>query len=229
MLSTVDSEVQDALVCAISTLVFARDVEKIAKLFGELQLLPPEIVNNPQEVEALGQALDKMFDDILIYSNSSQVKGDGSTQIPQLRFDKLLDSLTRLIPRFQFDLPPYFLNNARALSTLEGIARSLDPSFSVLQVVYPYALNRMLRNPSDSQVVDDTLQSLIRSPVTGRIVRSKVGKLLDDAALVTGYKRRKLVFDILKTRGGLRLARMIAQEGAMDYLFPNHLNRLRKF
>lgn len=229
MLSTVDSQVQDALVCAIVLLVFARDVEEVARLFGELQLLPPEVVNNPQEIAALRQALDKMFDDILTYPDSEMFSGDGSTQIPELRFDKLLDSLTRLIPRFQFDLPPYFLNNARALSTLEGIAKSLDPNFSVLQVVYPYALNRLLRNPSDSGVVDNTLQSLIRSPTTGRIIRSKVGKLLDDAALVTGFKRRKVLMDILTTRGGLRLARMIAQEGAMDYLFPNHYNRRRKF
>lgn len=228
MLSTVDSQVQDALVCAVVHLVFARDVENVAKLFGELQLLPAEVVNSPQEMAALEHALDQMFDDILIWDNNNSSSA-ASTQIPTLRFDKLLDSLTRLVPRFQFDLPPYFLNNARALSTLEGIARSLDPTFSVLQVVYPYALNRLLRNPLDSRVVDDTLQSLIRSPETGRIVRSKVGKMLDDAALITGFKRRKVLLDILKTRGGLRLTRMIAQEGLMDTLLPKHLNRRRKF
>ena len=127
LLSTVDEQVRDALVCAVVLLVFARDVSKVAKLFGELQLLPEEVVNNPTEIRALEQSLNQMFDTILIYPDDNNP--DQITQIPSLRFDKLLDSLTRLIPRFRFDLPPYFLNNARALSTLEGIAKSLDPTF----------------------------------------------------------------------------------------------------
>lgn len=223
MLSVVDPPVRDALVCAIVLLVFARDVDRVAQLFGELQLLPDEVVDSPQEMRALAQSLDRMFDDILIYPDPdtpTDYNDDEATQIPSLRFDKLLDALTRLVPRFQFDLPPYFLNNARALSTLEGIARSLDPTFSVLQVVYPYALNRLLRNPSGSQVVDETLQTLVRSTETGRIDRGKVEQMLDDAALITGFKRQKVLLDILQTRGGLRLMRMMAQESVGDLLLP---------
>ena len=223
MLSVVAPPVRDALVCAIVLLVFARDVDRVAQLFGELQLLPDEVVESPQEMRALAQSLDRMFDDILIYPDPvtpTDDSDDEATQIPSLRFDKLLDSLTRLVPRFQFDLPPYFLNNARALSTLEGIARSLDPTFSVLQVVYPYALNRLLRNPAGSQVVDETLQTLVRSTETGRIDRGKVEQMLDDAALITGFKRRKVLLDILQTRGGLRLMRMMAQESVGDLLPP---------
>ncbi|CAB9517559.1 OF BC1 COMPLEX KINASE 3, chloroplastic [Seminavis robusta] len=227
MLSTVDEQVRDALICAVVNLVFARDVESVARLFGELQLLPDDVVNSPSEMAALEQSLENLFDQVLIYPEGGQSSDD--TQIPSLRFDKLLDSLSRLIPRFRFDLPPYFLNNARALSTLEGIARSLDPTFSVLQVVYPYALNRLLRNPSNSPVVDETLQGLIRSQETGRVDNAKVAKLLDDAALITGYKRRKVLFDILRTRGGLRLTRTIAQEGLLACLFPRLMNRRRRF
>jgi predicted unusual protein kinase regulating ubiquinone biosynthesis (AarF/ABC1/UbiB family) len=128
ILSTVDAQVRDALVCAVVLLVFARDVERVAKLFGELQLLPEDVVDSPTEMRALEQALNKMFDVILIYPDDNNLD-QGKTRIPSLRFDKLLDSLARLIPRFRFDLPPYFLNNARALSTLEGIAKSLDPTF----------------------------------------------------------------------------------------------------
>ena len=222
MLSVVDPSVRDALVCAIVLLVFARDVDRVAQLFGELQLLPDKVVNSPQEMRALAQSLDRMFDEILIYPDPDDTltddDSDETTQIPTLRFDKLLDALTRLVPRFQFDLPPYFLNNARALSTLEGIARSLDPTFSVLQVLYPYALNRLLRNPSNSKVVDDTLQTLVRSKETGRIDRRKVDQMLEDAALITGFKRRKVLLDILQTRGGLRLMRMMVQEGLGDFL-----------
>lgn len=95
----------------------------------------------------------------------------------------------------------------RALSTLEGIARTLDPSFNVLQVMYPTALNRMMQNPSNSPVVDATLQNLIRSKQTGRIDQGKISKLLRDSALISGYSRRKVLLDVLRTRGGRRLMR----------------------
>lgn len=63
-------------------------------------------------------------------------------QIPEVRFDVLLSSLLAIAPRFQFKLPPYFLNNARALATLEGMAKSADPSFNVIAEVYPFACQR---------------------------------------------------------------------------------------
>ena len=100
----------------------------------------------------------------------------------------------------------------RALSTLEGIARTLDPSFNVLQVMYPTALNRMMQNPSNSPVVDETLQNLIRSKETGRIDRGKVSKLLRDSALISGNSRRKVLLDVLKTKGGRRLIRDALKE-----------------
>lgn len=73
--------------------------------------------------------------------------------------------------------------------------------------MYPTALNRMMQNPSNSPVVDETLQNLIRSKETGRIDRGKISKLLRDSALISGYSRRKVVLDVLKTKGGRRLIR----------------------
>ena len=54
----------------------------------------------------------------------------------------LVSSLLGVGTRFAFKLPPYFINNARALATLEGMAKSADPTFNVLSVVYPFALQR---------------------------------------------------------------------------------------
>uniref|UniRef100_A0A7S0C069 Uncharacterized protein n=1 Tax=Proboscia inermis TaxID=420281 RepID=A0A7S0C069_9STRA len=136
----------------------------------------------------------------------------GATQIPELKFDKLLEGLTRLVPRFQFRLPPYFINNARALSTLEGIAKSLDPSFNVLQILYPYALNLLITNPSRSPVVDATLQSLLRSRITGRIQRKKLVALLEDSALLSGFRKRRVVRDVMRTPEGKRIVGRIVGE-----------------
>ena len=121
-----------------------------------------------------------------------------------------LPALSGLIPRFGFRLPPYFINNARALSTLEGIAKSLDPSFNVLTVLYPYALNLLLRNPARSSVVDDTLQSLLRTD--GAFDGSKLRRILRDSALITGIKKRRVALDVLRTRGGRKLLRGVVAE-----------------
>jgi aarF domain-containing kinase len=188
MLSRIPEQVRDGLVCAVAQLIFARDVEAVANLFGELQLLPREVLEDANERAELTEALDRTFLEALVYPESDGL----STVIPVLRFDSLLGSLSVLLTRFQFELPPYFLNNARGLSTLEGLARTLDPSFNVLQVMYPFALNRLLDNPSTSQVVEDTLNSLIRSPETGRYSRRRIMQLIDDSAMLTGYRRRRV-------------------------------------
>ena len=47
---------------------------------------------------------------------------EGRAVVPGLKFDRLLGALLALGPAFAFQLPPYFLNNARALGALEGLA-----------------------------------------------------------------------------------------------------------
>lgn len=228
LLSTIPERVRDALVCAVALQVFERDAYAVASLFGELHLIPQHVLDDVNERAALAEALSFTFENALLYSSindisSGEVSVGGSrrnddttiTAIPELKFDKLLDSLSRLVPRFQFDLPPYFINNARALSTLEGIAKSLDPTFNVLTVMYPYALNRLLRNPTRSPVVDRTVQTLIRSPSKdGSMIidRQKIRRLLKDSASITGQSQERLVWDVMKTRPGRKLTRGILIE-----------------
>lgn len=217
LLSSVPTQVRDALVCATVELVFSRDIDAVASLFGELQLLPDEVLDDPIERAALVDSMEITMNECLLYPVATE--GDvADTIVPTLKFDRLLDALARLVPRFRFQLPPYFINNARAMSTLEGIARSLDPKFNVLQVMYPFALSRLLTNPTKSPVVDRTLQRLIRS-ASGRIDRTRISELLRDSALITGYPRHRVIRDILKTKGGRRLALNLASE-QFSYSLP---------
>jgi predicted unusual protein kinase regulating ubiquinone biosynthesis (AarF/ABC1/UbiB family) len=66
--------------------------------------------------------------------------------IPKVHFEKLLALLASLIANFKFSVPPYFLNNAQALATLEGIAFTLDPDFNILRVIYPYSINQLMHS-----------------------------------------------------------------------------------
>jgi predicted unusual protein kinase regulating ubiquinone biosynthesis (AarF/ABC1/UbiB family) len=204
VLSTVPEQVRDGLVCAVVELVFARNVQAVADLFAEMQLLAPSVMANPLEKAALAAALNQILSDVLQFPSDEAI-AEGVSPVPQLRFDVLLTSLFSLVTRFEFTLPPYFLNNARALATLEGIARGLDPSFNVLRVVYPYALNRLLRNPSTSAVVEETTLNLMHRPGTRIFDLQRMKKLLQDSAFLTGYSRRKVLVDVLSCRGGQRV------------------------
>ncbi len=77
---------------------------------------------------------------------------------------------------------------------------------------YPYALNRLLRNPSQSPVVERTLQQLIRSEVDGRIDKKKVMRLLRDSATISGLPKRRVVWDVMKEREGRKLVMDILKE-----------------
>ena len=213
LLSSVPVSVRDGLVCAVAEMVFAKNVTAVANLFVELQLIPEEVLKDPAERIALSVELNSALSSVLKYESTGSNSGSGTaTQIPSLRFDKLLDALSRLVPRFEFSLPPYFLNNARALGTLEGMAREIDPTFNVLQALYPYVLGRLLSNPTGSPVVEATLQSLIRSPITGNVDSKRVQKLVEDSTILTGYSKRRVIMDIFKSKNGPRLAKIIMKE-----------------
>jgi len=215
MLSTIPSTVQDGLICAVCQLIFANNVTAVSELFGELQLLPAEILEDPIESAALAEELTLAIGKVLVFPTDEEnaiAEAEGRAKIPTLRFDKLLDVLTRLVPRFRFQLPPYFLNNARALATLEGMAREVDPNFNILRHLYPYAIQRIFSNPTNSPIVEGTLKSLIQTPSTGKIDIGKLRKLLKDASNYSGYSRLKVIQDIAKSRSGPGLVGRLARE-----------------
>ena len=69
---------------------------------------------------------------------------DIATPIPRVKFDEIISALFAVATRFSFTVPPYFLNNVRAIGSLEGMALTADPNFSLLEVVYPYVLRKVL-------------------------------------------------------------------------------------
>ena len=131
--------------CAVAQLIFARNIPAVAQLFGELMLLPPEALASPAARAEFERALTSAASRVLVApaslpgESASSEEGDGTLppggSIPKLNFDELLGALASIAPAFAFELPPYFLNNARALATLEGMARSVDPNFDVLEEV----------------------------------------------------------------------------------------------
>jgi predicted unusual protein kinase regulating ubiquinone biosynthesis (AarF/ABC1/UbiB family) len=130
----------------------------------------------------------------------------------------LLSSSASLFAKFEFTIPPYGLNNARALVTLEGIARELDPSFNMLRVIYPYSINRLMRNPAVSKLVEDTFIEILRSPVTKLFDLHRFKTLLNDLAQLTGYKKRKIFWDLTISAGTRRVTLRIMREWCCTHI-----------
>ena len=213
--------------CAVARLLFDRNIGAVADLFTDLMLLPDDELRAGGTRCDLEAALTALADRVLVppstvrtgagstaAAGSAAGGGGGATPaatttastLPTLRFDRLIAELAVLAPRFALQLPPYFLNNARALATLEGMARSADPSFDVLQAVYPFALRRLLADPTGSPRLRRTLDALTRD-ADGRIDLARVRRLVDEASGLSGRPRRSLLLEALRTPGGRRLGR----------------------
>ena len=121
MVSEVPQQVREGLLCAVAYLV-AEEYGKVASLFGDLMLIPPHLLEDPQMLDELTEALRDAANAILERPDPK----DGGSRVPQLRFDRLIGAMASFAPRFQFTLPPYFLNNARAIGALEGLAKTGD-------------------------------------------------------------------------------------------------------
>ena len=145
LVSEIPPTVRDGLVAAVTLLVFDRDYEAVAGLFGELQLVPRDVIENEYQFAALVQSAEgggRGDAELPRRRARSGTRGEteeearlrrAKSAVPDVRFDQLLGALLALVPKYRFLLPPYFLNNARALGTLEGMARTADPNFNILR------------------------------------------------------------------------------------------------
>ena len=200
LVSEVPERVRDGLVAAVALMIFKKDYRKVANLFGELMLVPPSVVNNAAKMKDLEDALEDSANKALIFPEA----GSGKI-VPEIRFDELLFALLALVPKFEFQLPPYFVNNARALAGLEGMARSADGTFNVLKEVYPVAIRRVLKNPNQSEVLRKTARTLAYDDDVKGLSFASLLRVLNDAANLTQIPRFKIAFDALNSSEGRRL------------------------
>lgn len=200
LVSSIPLQVREGLCCAVAHFIFDRDYGAVATLFEDLQIIPAAELADDATRNELKLALERMADKVLI-------DGDDG-EIPRLAFDELLGQLAVLAPRFAFDLPPYFLNNARALGTLEGMAKSADPDYDCLQSIYPFALRRLLADPRGSPVLRETLVRLTHDK-QGRLDRKRLVRLLRETARLSKRSKRRIVWDAARSKGGRAFARDI--------------------
>jgi len=199
LIADVPLQVRDGLVCAVMYIVRKR-WDRVASLFNQLMLLPDWVLEDPRTLERFTADIEAAARVALDFD------GAGPEGVPSLRFSALLEQLALLAPRYEFRLPPYFLNNARAIGCLEGMARSADPDFNIMRRMYPFAIRRLLANPGGSPVLRRTLRDLARDERTGRLSRRTALELVDAAAALQGATRQEVLRDFLRAPGGRRFA-----------------------
>ena len=163
-------------------------------------LVPPSVMNDAVKMKDLEDALEDAANKTLKFPEPESRK-----IVPEIRFDELLFALLALVPRFEFQLPPYFVNNERALAGLEGMAKSADGTFNMLKEVYPVAIRRVLKNPNQSEVLRKTARTLAYDDSIGGLAFASLLRVLNDAANLTGIPRFKIAFDALQSSEGWRL------------------------
>ncbi|KAE8776965.1 hypothetical protein D1007_50327 [Hordeum vulgare] len=72
--------------------------------------------------------------------------GDGKRQSND--FQGVMNHLYDVMYDFNFSLPPDYALVIRALGSLEGTAKALDPDFKVIESAYPFVIGRLLADPS---------------------------------------------------------------------------------
>ncbi|CAM0905765.1 unnamed protein product [Alopecurus aequalis] len=71
--------------------------------------------------------------------------GDGRRQSND--FQGVMNHLYDVMYDFNFSLPPDYALVIRALGSLEGTAKALDPDFKVIESAYPFVIGRLLEDP----------------------------------------------------------------------------------
>ncbi|CAH9107970.1 unnamed protein product [Cuscuta europaea] len=105
-----------------------RDSMSLANDFLSLGFIPEGV-----DIQSVADALQTSF-------------GDGSRQSQD--FQAIMNQLYDVMYEFNFSLPPDYALVIRALGSLEGTAKVLDPEFKVVESAYPFVIGRLLSDPS---------------------------------------------------------------------------------
>jgi predicted unusual protein kinase regulating ubiquinone biosynthesis (AarF/ABC1/UbiB family) len=124
--------------------------------------------------------------------------------------------------QFPFQAPPYFLNNVRAIGTLEGMAMSADPAFNLFGVLYPFMARRLFAELDEPRVLA-IFQKLVLCPVTGTVRWAKARRLARD----TGVHPAVLIRSLIGTRAGRRFLVDLSLR-TVNRLFLSVLLKFRK-
>lgn len=175
LVSYVPEAMMYSMICTFFHLM-NRDYASLAEDFASLALIQSNDLDN--HIPELIVALEEIFSE------------------ETFSFHGLPEKLVLLASRFPFVIPPYFLNNLRALSTLESLARTADASFDVKDLVYPYVVSRMLYDPAPQ--LQHALEDFIIDRDSGSPCWDRIDNILHDAVVASIHSESHIVRSYLR-------------------------------
>jgi ubiquinone biosynthesis protein len=131
MMGSLEPEMIDALL-ELLVGILLRDAEKIARLFARLGLIDERVdrVRLRRDIAAL-------------------LERYAALPIGEVDVAALIGNLFEVLQRHRVRVPPELLLMGKALATVDGMARDLDPTLDPIEAVRPYVLKTWLRRLAD--------------------------------------------------------------------------------
>jgi ubiquinone biosynthesis protein len=121
MFGTIDAETREHLALLLLG-VANRDADKIVRALVELEVMTPD-----RDRRHLRREIATLVDTYL------------AVPLEALNVSALLQEVLRMVRQHGLQVPPDFLLLLRALGTAESIGRELDPAFTIMQHLQPFA------------------------------------------------------------------------------------------
>jgi ubiquinone biosynthesis protein len=121
MFGTIDAETREHLALLLLG-VASRDADKIVRALVELEVMTPD-----RDRRHLRREIATLVDTYL------------AVPLEALNVSALLQEVLRMVRQHGLQVPPDFLLLLRALGTAESLGRDLDPEFTIMQHLQPFA------------------------------------------------------------------------------------------
>lgn len=130
MMDQLEEQTKETIAASVVHLI-NRDYYALADDFVSLGFLTPET-----EIEPIIPALEKVLGNAM------------GESVAKFNFKTITDEFSELMYDYPFRVPAKFALIIRSLVTQEGLALSINPQFSIVEVAYPYVSRRLLTEES---------------------------------------------------------------------------------
>jgi ubiquinone biosynthesis protein len=129
---------------------------------------------------ALGRPTRKV--DMAAYRAEAALRAERHLGKPlkELNAGLMLSDLVEGATQFGIEIPPDFLIAGKALITLDGIGKELDPELDVLSVAQPHFVRYMKQRLAPEQLAGELARGALRYAQVARDVPSHLREVLDD-------------------------------------------------
>lgn len=198
----------DGTVCFIDLgmmgIVSAAQREVLGRLMVGIAEGDPSIVASA--LLSLTRPIDSVDRDDLALASHRLVDDYAATPLKHFNMQGAVSDLMALMTEFRLSLPANIVLLLKALATVAGVSRELDPDFNIIQAIKPFAIRVIQGEFAPKRLRKEALASALEY---GRLVR---GLPTDARDIIDLVKKGKLslTFDHVASRTLRRIAEEIA-------------------